>query len=819
MRSERIAKGDKPWISIIRKIDETFEYMYAGFDNAFAEAQKDVKPREFIKRAFFRRVWNELTRRSEFSNLAELDAFYNNVHLNLKSYLSEFVMQDLIKSMCEQHNIVPGPNEISVISQRKLDMLEKIIVLYHSLSRNRFILTKLSDQLSVDRDKIISQVNEDKEKLFNRLTEDKTQLELHAAEEKEKINPTLTADRKKIDDWAATELERLGKQFEEDRLRLDARLREEQYYITPAKCEDMVAFLHGQSQVNNELVRKIDTDKYQTRTLNALRTLNTRLTTALQAKGYGEIVAEVTPSTDKNQHPELYEIYSRIEELPKVTELVDIVNGKAYDSKDMRAHKLSQHIHTIQSLRYVLQQIRSDVLAASAANVVQLTNEYEFLHEINKVDYSNVLSVYFRDLNELLKSQQKQASGDANIPVLIAVAREALDECNKQSQMEQYTKLVNNGWGVAGSSLRDRILDILRSTQSQADQYLMSKDEFTDEVRNKVDQLTSSYKSVMDFIEEWKRVNEQTNTIMEQCDNLLAVIEATLVSASQSLGQYVLSFGKRHWIEIGVISTICLASAITVPLVVASATALAATVPAAAVGGPAIGAGIGMAREKKKPPVAPPVVFFSAGVKNSAGVNTEFINKRLFDPPAPPPSVEAEIVSKKKFTLPVLEGGAKRIEKRSATVKHEELRLSLDESQLSDIHVSPVSVAMNPVNVGPKDTRPAEVDVPVKNTKAPSAVEVTRPVEFVKQKEVEEASAPPSTFMDKLSNVPGVSTLVGLPSQMVSMTTNIPSQVASIPSRVAAIPGLFAGRQEQGGAGLSPPPEKVETTAVRPKKG
>src|SRR3990167_55972 len=99
MRSDHSAKGEKPWIGIIKKIDETLEYMYAGFDSAFAEAQKDVKPREFIKRAFFRKVWKELTLRSQFGNLAELDAYYKNIHFNLKSYLSEFVMQDLIKSM------------------------------------------------------------------------------------------------------------------------------------------------------------------------------------------------------------------------------------------------------------------------------------------------------------------------------------------------------------------------------------------------------------------------------------------------------------------------------------------------------------------------------------------------------------------------------------------------------------------------------------------------------------------------------------------------------------------------------------------------
>lgn len=791
MRSDSSAKVEKPWIGIIKKIDETLEFMYAGFDSAFAEAQKDVKPREFIKRAFFRKVWKELTLRSQFSNLAELDAYYKNVHFNLKSYLSEFVMQDLIKNMCEEHQIIPGPNDISVISQRKLDMLEKIITLYHSLSRNRFILTKLSSHLFVDREKLVSRVSADKEELFNQLTEDKQRLELQAAEAKEK-NPSIsTAERKKIDDWAAAEIDKLGLQFEEDRARLDAKLIEDQYIMTATKCEDMVAFLLGQSQVNHELVGKIDIDKYQTRTLNALKTLNKRLTDTLHAKGYGDIDADVSPSTDKNVHPEFYEIYTKIDDLPKVTDLVAIVNGTAYDSKDMRAHKLAEHVATIQSVRYILQQIREKVLAASNENVAQLRREYEFLHEINKVDYSGVLGEFFRDLDDLIQSQQQQASANVNFPVLIVAAREALDECNKQSQMEMYTKVINNGWGVASSSLRDRVLDVLRSTQYEADQYLVSKEQFTDEVRDKVDQLTSLYKRVMDFIQEWQAVNDQTKLIMEQCDNLLAVVEATLNSASQTMGQFILSFGKRHWVEIGVISTVCLAPAIAVPLVVASATALAATVPAAAVGGAAIGAGVGMARDKKTPPAAP-LIELPAVVKSSAGINIEFINKRLFDPPAPVVTAEATVVRKAQFAPMPSEHDAPRPQKRHSQVKHEELRLSLNELQQelqqTDIQISPVTAPARPANASPKDARLAPA--------------------------VGERDAPVPSFMDKLSNVPGVSTLVGIPSQMVSITTSIPSQVASLPSRVAAIPGMFSARQE-----LSPPREKVEVSATTLKKG
>lgn len=793
MSGSRSSSGNQPWVGMIDKINETIEYMYAGFDNAFAEAQKDVKPREFIKRAFFRKVWKELTLRSQFGSLAELDAYYKNIHFNLHSYLSDFVLDDLIKSICREHNIVPGPNEISVISHRKLMMLEKIISLYHALSRNRFIITKLSGHLSVDRDKLSAQVNDDKERLFDQLTEDKLHLEQQAAEEKEKLPAAAIADRKKIDDWAANELEKLGNQFEEDRARLDGKQREDQYFITSQKCEDMVAFLYEQSQVNNELAHKIDIEKYRVRSLNALRTLNQRLTDTLQKRGYGSIDTVVTPSTDKNHHPELYKVYAAIDELPPVAELIDIVNGKAYDSKDMRAHKLAEHIVTIQKLRYVLQQTRDNVLPASERNVTQLIDEYDFLNVVNKVDYISVLTNFFHDLDDLEQSMHKKSSDNNSFPTLLAALREAAAECNKQSQMEQYTRIVNNGWGVANSAFCDRILKILNTAKAEVDAYSVSRDQFSDEVKTKVDQLTSRYKQLMDFINEWKTENEETRRVLEQCDALLAHVEATLTSASQTLGQFIWSFGKRHWVEIGIISTVCLASAIAVPLAVASATTLAATVPAAAVGGPALGAGIGVARDKKASHLVPPVVLSDAA-KASSDIDAQFINKRLFDPPATPVSAEEVVVRKKKFILPAL-NDTHRSAPRPAAVNQNEFRLSL-----------PDDAVPSPVNQSPKDDRPL---VLTKEREA-LAANLAPPADAAPASKADAAS---STFMDTISNVPGV--LVGLPMQMVTFTTNIPSQVVNLPSRVAALPGLFSARQGQGTTAAASPAD--QSAGVKPK--
>jgi hypothetical protein len=627
MQSARITQPDVPWDTLLKQVDDAIEDMFIKFESAFAEAQdvkyKTIGPREEIKRGMFRKVWGELEKQRNFRNLAELDAYYQNVRHNLTKYRNDFIVLDYVRGLCEAHNIMPGEGEECVISTRKMQMLKKIVNLYHALIRNRFVIANLQSSLSVNMDKLHEHVERDVIRLQKQLARDKAKLQKAAYVAKTLAN----ADIAKIDADLNEATAKLDHQFENNRFHLGKRLERSQYLLTPDRLEDIVTELTMTTSINVELMKRMTMTSYLTQ-IEALKSFNYKLIEVLKSKGYGDASVEFMQPEDKKIPAVFFEVNGKLVDLPVIDELVKIINGEMYDSNNMRAYKLKEYVDKIRVFRYVLKQIRDDVVGASKKNLDIVNYDYDGLRQVHKVDQAEILNNYFLNMDMLLRINDSSSQSDN--PALKDAVSDVIAQCGQQSQAEQILPLVNNGWKIASDSVKENITKLLILIRDNPQIYLQQKAVYKQKAKGNVDAIIQKFQGVQKVLIEWGVVNEQTLCVLNECDKLLAIVEATVAAAMQSNKEYITGFLKRNWPSMAIVAGVCLAPAIAVPLAVASTATLAVTVPAAVVGGNALGAGVGMIKDKVKmqnkedlPPVVP----------SANGVKTKLIIDNLFKEP------------------------------------------------------------------------------------------------------------------------------------------------------------------------------------------
>jgi hypothetical protein len=149
-----------PWRLIIDKIDVSLLELSRKFLQAFGEGyftkeHFETKSKEteslaynhtyeYLKCALFHRVMHDMAvKSSTFSNLKELDEFYIRYRHNFPHLTQEFFGERFNKRLIKDADLdIP-------ISERKLEMIEKIISLVHALDKVRFMLEQLDMQHSV----------------------------------------------------------------------------------------------------------------------------------------------------------------------------------------------------------------------------------------------------------------------------------------------------------------------------------------------------------------------------------------------------------------------------------------------------------------------------------------------------------------------------------------------------------------------------------------------------------------------------------------------------------------------------------------------
>lgn len=137
--SELSGQDDKPWEVVIGKIDNTLEELEKHLGCMFSESQTVLTPRTKIKYAFFKYIWDELNKGKDLASLEQLDAHYRKIAGALEKMRSDGLLFGNVAAIIRSERItnpLPGNEMI---------MLKRMIQLYHSLARNRFILTRLNE--------------------------------------------------------------------------------------------------------------------------------------------------------------------------------------------------------------------------------------------------------------------------------------------------------------------------------------------------------------------------------------------------------------------------------------------------------------------------------------------------------------------------------------------------------------------------------------------------------------------------------------------------------------------------------------------------
>lgn len=648
MRSSQTLDANKPWDAAINKIDFSLRAMKVAFEASFAENQTDLKPREVIKRGLFFYIWEKLSDKlPEFKNIHELDEYYQRVDRDFKKYVGEYLALDFVKNLSEQHHLI-GP-----VSERKMEMLKKIIHLYHALARCKFLLQGLNQSYSQD------------------------------------------------------------------------------------KCEDMAHSLLVQSEVNREQLDKIDIELFQRRSVHALKAFNQFLVALLHNKGHGDVHVEnllLPGQGDQSGFSAFAVLNARLQELPSAEEILDLLAGKVFDSKAMRVEKISQHIKTIQTVRDLLRKICNEIYIASCDNVDKLASDYDTLLQIKqKISNSEELEICFRSIFDMKQAVEGETQVDASIPVLRLAARSAIEECGQQSQAEQLTRLAMNGWGSAGSCVKDQALAIIKLTRDISQPYYQNLNVYNQAINN-INNQDKMFRDAAGLINEWRLVNQQMCQVLEQCDQLLGVSEARVIAASQTTGQFVGDFFKHHWPKMVIGAVIVAAPAAAVSYtVIGTAASAAVLIPAGVVLGSAGGAGVGAIKDHVSPPPTP-VVKKRPNV-SVVGVDSHYIIDRLFTP-----------ADGKLTKMP--------IKLNAATIKPR--------------------VSTPPLTLDVPETMPA-----VLRNEATELPVVTPVV----SQDQQEAS----------SWLPTAQDIANLPGQIAQIPGQIPGQVAALPSRFAAWPGQAFG--------------------------
>lgn len=545
MRSSQNPQEDKPWDAVIKKIDGALLDFNLVFDSSFAESQTEVQPRELLKRGLFRHIWKKLSVDAPvFASLDDLDSYYQQVARNFQRHVGDYLRLEKVKMICDTYQLHDP------VSARKLEMLKKIIRLYHALARSRFLLQGLSEGYSVD------------------------------------------------------------------------------------KCADKVLSVQVQTQVNHEQLAKIDVNLYQKRSVNAIKSFNQYLLKLMYENGYGEVEIDgllLPDETEKMKDSAFVALYAKLQELPKVSEMMDLLDGKLFDSKVMRAEKLAQHINTIQTVRLLLRKICNEVFIASSRNVETLAEDYEALQAIkSKIKGEKELDVLSRKLFDLSNAVEGVAAPESSVPVLRAIAREVLEETGRQSQAEMITRISINGWGVASACVKDEVVNIIKSTRDVSARYQQHIDAYHAAIESSQQQKELFTKAER-LILEWRVVNQQMQQVLEQCDLLLDAVETKVVTEAQTTLQFVGSFFKHHWPKMVIGAAVLAVPAAAVSLTVMSAASAAVMIPASVVAGTASGAGVGIIADNKHPRAVSAPTLRRPNV-NVAGVNSDFIIDKLFAP-------------------------------------------------------------------------------------------------------------------------------------------------------------------------------------------
>lgn len=655
MRSGQPLEASKPWDAAISKIDFSLRAMKVAFEASFAENQADLKPREVIKRGLFFYIWGKLNDNlPEFKNIHQLDEYYQRIDRDFNKHVGEYLGLDFVKNLSAQHELI-GP-----VSERKMEMLKKIIHLYHALARSKFLLQGLNQSYSKD------------------------------------------------------------------------------------KCNDMAHSLLVQSQVNQEQLAKIDVESFQTRSVHALKEFNQFLVALLHEKGHGDVHIEnmlLPGQGDKSGFAAFAVLNARLQELPRASEIAELLAGKVFDSKAMRAEKIAQHITTIQTVRDLLRKICNEIYIASCENVERLANDYEALLQIKqKLNNSEELETFFRNILDMKQAVEGETQVEASIPVLRLAARSAIEECGQQSQAEQYTRLAINGWGSAGSCVKDHALAIIKLTRDISQSYYESLGVYNQAMEN-INNQDKMFRDAARLINEWRSVNQQMRQVLEQCDQLLGVSEARVIAASQTAGQFVGAFFKHHWPKMVIGAVIVAAPAAVVSFTVLGTAASAAVlIPGGVVIGGAGGAGVGAIKDHVSPPSTP--VAPKRPNVSVVGVDSHYITDRLFTP------ADGKL-TKMPITLNIAKPRA----------------------------ASPPSPTLD----SPDAAMPAVLH------KETTELPVVTPAVTVDQQQTS-------------GWLPTAQDIANLPGQIAQIPGQIPGQVAALPSQLAALPGrafAFFGRGAQ----------------------
>ena len=679
----QIPSDGKLWSSIIAKIDAVLVDFRVVFDTCFAESQTELKPRELIKRGLLRYIWEKLADDAPlFQSLDSLDAYYQNVALNFKRHVGDYLRFNYVKDICQQYQLADP------VSERKLEMLKKIIHLYHALVRSRFLLRGLNDEYSID------------------------------------------------------------------------------------KCADKVMSAHAQTQVNQELLSKIDVELYQKRSVNGLKSFNQYVLQLISEKGYGQISLDgllVPDAEEKLKDSAFVALYAKLQELPTVSELTDLMDGKRFDSKIMREEKLGQHINTIQTIRLLLRKICNEVFIASSRNVETLATDYAALLEIkSKIKSDQDLDDFSRKLTALTDAIEGEVRLAPSFPTLRQSARDVIEAGGKQSQAEMITRIDINGWGMANSCVKDNVVDIIQSMRTVSRLYQDQIDQYHAVIeysRQQKELFTKAERLIM----EWRAVNQQMQQVLEQCDQLLGVVETKVVTESQTALHYAGSFLKHHWPKMVIGAAVVAVPAAAVSFTVFSAASAAIMIPAGFVAGSAGGVSVGIVADNKHPrPVSPPIS--RRPNVSVAGVNSDFIIDKLFSP-------------------------------SDVSVKPTPFILSKQEP-------SKIASPPSPILDEPTKSSVTVVAIPYDEIK----VEKTEP-EHKMPKWLANMAQLSSQLTDQLVQVPGhLAQVPGRLAQVPGHLAQVPGQLVQLPGQLAQMSGLFARPTQtvQESSSDTPAPEVVK---------
>lgn len=117
---------------LIDQIDQALDDIFGIFTLAFAEGNQIPQGSEVIRVALFKDLWEKMEIKNlEFSSLEELDIYYYQLAKLLNFYVPDFI------SLYD--------NQGQKIPEQQYAMFLQIIKLYHTLAKNRFLLSQFHD--------------------------------------------------------------------------------------------------------------------------------------------------------------------------------------------------------------------------------------------------------------------------------------------------------------------------------------------------------------------------------------------------------------------------------------------------------------------------------------------------------------------------------------------------------------------------------------------------------------------------------------------------------------------------------------------------